>query len=162
MVLCVIFGAWLGKGSDKIKDSDYIIQHGSSARIYKKGESVNLNERVGITAHSVKKLTSDVYFLHTGEKVEPLSSEKLIQVKMTLKNFSNKPLPVIPSFQYEIMESEHKRALSAIGGFAKSEIMPNETIEGSIILAVPKSLYEYTLVCYPDELHKDDTVKFKL
>ncbi|AHD06415.1 DUF4352 domain-containing protein [Paenibacillus larvae] len=164
MVLCVFLGVWLIKGSGEIKDSDYIVQYGPGSRVYKKGESVKLNGEYGITAHSVKKVESDVFFPHTGKKINVSEDQKVIKVKMTLKNFSTKLHAIQPLIQYEIMEGEYpyKSALSATDGFTKYVINPNETIEGSLVFVVPKNLHKYTLIFKPDPSENDSLVKFKL
>jgi len=157
-----VFGVWLGSSADKeIKDTDYIAQNGLHSRVYKKGESVKLNRTYGITAHSVKKANPNVLFHEFGEEFEIGKDKKLVEVKLTFKNFSDKDTHVYQA-DFKIMESEETipYAISASGGLKQSKIKPNESVNGSLFFIVPKDAHSYTLVFDPDI--GSGLVKFKL
>ncbi|AXF39785.1 hypothetical protein LEY_24 [Paenibacillus phage Ley] len=158
----MILGVWLGsKGDKEIKDTDYIAQNGPHSRVYKKGESVNLNKTYGITVHSVKKTKPSVLFHEFGEDFDIGKDNKLVEVKLTVKNFSNKDIHVY-TIDFEIMESKEtfRYASSASGGLEQSKIKPKESVNGSLFFKVPKDVHSYTLVFSPDL--GSNVVKFKL
>ncbi|MEV2662458.1 DUF4352 domain-containing protein [Paenibacillus larvae] len=146
--------------SRAIKESDYIVQNGPHSRVYKKGESIKLNGKYGITAHSAKKVKSDVYYPETNEKIEVGKDKKIIEVKITLKNFSNKDFNLTTPVHFELLGVSS--VMSYSGELGRDKVKPNETLNGSLFFVVPKDVSVYTLIYQPDLPFMSDVVKFKL